>query len=216
MLRPEPGGRATLAKARAAGFEAFALPLFRIEPVAWQAPASPFDGLLLTSANAVRQAGEQLQLFRSLPAHAVGDATAAAAREAGLTVATIGNAGVEALLAGLPPSLRLLHLCGEHRRAPATASQPVTQVTVYRSAALADPPGLERLNGAAALVHSPRAGERLAELVGDRSATTIIAISPAAAAACGSGWAAVLAADRPSDEAMLSLAATLCEQSCRT
>ena len=61
ILRPEPGASATLARAAAAGIAAVAIPLFAIAPVDWVAPdAKAYDALLLTSANAVRFAGEQL------------------------------------------------------------------------------------------------------------------------------------------------------------
>jgi uroporphyrinogen-III synthase len=60
------------------------------------------------------------------------------------------------------------------------------------------------------LVHSPRAGRRLAELVESRGSIAIAAISKAAADAAGSGWAEIAIADQPSDEALLALAARLC------
>jgi aspartyl-tRNA(Asn)/glutamyl-tRNA(Gln) amidotransferase subunit C len=62
-----------------------------------------------------------------------------------------------------------------------------------------------------ALIHSPRAGSRLAALVGERRATRIVAISAAAAAACGTGWAAIDVADVPNEHAMLACLARVCE-----
>jgi uroporphyrinogen-III synthase len=62
------------------------------------------------------------------------------------------------------------------------------------------------------LVHSPRAGQRLAELVADRSSVVVAAISPAAAEATGSGWGAVEVADSPNDDALLALAERLCNK----
>ena len=62
------------------------------------------------------------------------------------------------------------------------------------------------------LVHSPRAGERLAHLLTRRADTAIAAISAAAAAAAGSGWEQVAVADQPTDEALLALAARLCNK----
>ena len=57
------------------------MPLFSVESLAWKVPdAASFDALLLTSANAVRQAGAGLTQLRGLPVHAVGAATATAAR----------------------------------------------------------------------------------------------------------------------------------------
>jgi uroporphyrinogen-III synthase len=63
-----------------------------------------------------------------------------------------------------------------------------------------------------ALIHSPRAGHRFAELAKDRSTIAIAAISEAAAAAAGDGWQSVAAAGQPSDEALLALAARLCNK----
>src|SRR4051812_49891863 len=116
VLRPQPGADATLGKARALGLDTVAVPLFEIEPVEWQAPqAAGFDGLLLTSANAVRFGGEGLGELRGLKVYAVGEATAEAARAAGFDVAAVGDGGVDRLLGPIEPDLRLLHLCGAGR-----------------------------------------------------------------------------------------------------
>lgn len=60
------------------------------------------------------------------------------------------------------------------------------------------------------LIHSPRSGHRFAELVGNRSSIAIVAISPAAADAVGSGWERVDTTSEPTDNALLALAARLC------
>lgn len=210
VLRPEPGASATVDKARELGLDAVATPLFQIQPVEWQPPEpGRFDGLLLTSANAVRCGGSGLQALRRLKVYAVGEATAAAARDQGFDIASAGDAGVERLLGSLDPELRLLHLCGEDRTDTGGAAQEITQVPVYRARQVANadpsPP-----RGAVALVHSPRAGRRLAELVRDQTTIAIAAISRAAADAAGTGWASVEVAERPTDEALLALAASLC------
>lgn len=205
VLRPEPGATATAERARVMGLTPVRHPLFAIRPVPWTHPEGEFDGLLLTSANAVRHAGP----LPALPVHAVGETTAAAARAAGAEVASVGEGGVEALLATLPAGLRLLHLAGEDR-VPATGSQQVEAVTVYR----AEPLGLPSagvVEGRVLLVHSPAAGRRVTELACDRALVRIAAISPAAAEACGAGWARVEAAAAPSDAALLPLAAELCK-----
>ena len=214
MLRPEPGASATIGRARALGLEAIGIPLFAITPLDWSVPeASHFDALLLTSANAVRCAGSGLDSLHSLPVHAVGSATGEAARQAGLEVASIGSGGIDQLLRDLPSGLRLLHLCGQHRVRPTEASDRIIAIPVYDSSAIASPEGLERLADAVVLVHSPRAGQRLAEVAPSRSTTIIAAISPAAAAACGEGWERVETAARPRDDALLSLGAMLCKHS---
>jgi uroporphyrinogen-III synthase len=217
VLRPEPGASATVERARRLGLDPVAVPLFTVEPIEWEAPdAAQFDGLLLTSANAIRLAGDELHRLRGLPVHAVGEATAEAAREAGFDIASSGEAGVERLLASIEPDLKLLHLAGEHRTETPEARQTITRATVYRSKAV-EAPDLSAAQGSVALVHSPRAGGRFAELLDaagvERRSVAVAAISETAARAAGSGWQAVEAADRPSDDALLALAARLCNNS---
>ena len=212
VLRPEPGASATVDRARALGLEAVAIPLFEVEPVNWEAPeAAAFDGLLLTSANAVRCCGEGLRSLRGLKVYAVGEATADAAREAGFDIAATGEAGVDRLLGPIEPGLKLLHLCGSDRYEPSRATQRITRVTVYRATPV-EAPDLSAAPGSVALIHSPRAGRRFAELVADRHAISIAAISPAAADAVGEGWWTVETAVRPNDDALLALAERLCDK----
>jgi uroporphyrinogen-III synthase len=211
VLRPEPGASATVKRARERGLETVAVPLFEIERVAWEAPdAAGFDGLLLTSANAVRHGGEAIAKLRGLPVYAVGDATAEAARGAGFDVAATGDEGMDRLLGSIEGGLRFLHLCGEDRREPSEPWHRITALPVYRAKPL-EKPGLSAARGAVALIHSPRAGRRFAELVDDRGSIAIAAISAAAAEAVGIGWQSVETAEAPSDEALLALAARLCD-----
>ena len=209
ILRPEPGASATLARATAAGIDAVAIPLFAIAPVEWVAPAaSDFDALLLTSANAVRHGGDQLAGLSALATYCVGEATAVAARDAGFAGAGAGAGDAAALVEQVPQGLRLLHLAGHDHRAMAG----VSAIIVYDSVIVDPPPSLDALNGSVAMVHSPRAGARLAELVEARGEISIAAISEAAAAACGNGWREVAAISAPGDGALLALAAALCQK----
>ena len=213
VLRPEPRASATVDRARAAGLDAVAVPLFEVEPVEWEPPeAGSFDGVLLTSANAIRVGGERLKELRGLKAYVVGDATAAEAREAGFDIAATGDSGVDRLLESIDSDLTLLHLCGADRREPTHASQAITAVPVY-CAVPVESPDLSDAPGRVVLIHSRRAARRFAELVSDRTSISIAAISPAAAAAAGEGWKSVDAANQPSDEALLALAVSLCNKS---
>ena len=210
VLRPEPSASATVGRARCRGLDAIAVPLFEIEPIAWTAPdGARFDALLITSANALRFGGEELQSLRGLPVYAVGAATAEATRHAGFDIAATGDSGVERLLASIEPDLKLLHLCGEDRRSKPDGAQRITPLVVYRARPRAAPQ-LNDLEGCVALIHSPRAGQRFAELVKDRESISIIAISAAAADAVGRGWHSIAAAERPDDDALLALAERLC------
>lgn len=208
VLRPEPAALTTATNAAHKGLDVRLHPLFRTISVDWEMPPGPFDGLLLTSANAVRHAGH----LPDLPVHAVGEATASKAQTAGATVVSVGKGGVDALLASVPENLRLLHLTGEERIAPCAPRQQIESVTVYRTEAL-PPPEPGSLLDAVLLIHSPAAGRRIADLDLDRSRIAIAAISPAAAAACGEGWQRCEAAPQPSDSALLFLAADLCKDS---
>ena len=215
ILRPEPGASATAERAKERGLEPATIPLFEIEVLDWDAPeAASFDALLLTSANAVRCGGEKLTELRSLPVHVVGKATADAAREVGFDVASTGESGVDRLLDSLEPDLKLLHLCGEDRKPPDEPRQSITAIAVYRARGIAA--DLSAAAGSAALIHSPRAGARFAELIDeagvDRTTIIVAAISQAAAQKVGEGWAAVEIAETPNDEALLALAARLCNK----
>lgn len=208
VLRPEPGNRATVKGTTSMGLEALACPLFRIEAFDWTAPdPRGFDAVLFTSANALRHGGSELARLTTLPALAVGPATAEAARASGFNVTMTGDDGVDALLAALPGTQRLLHVTGAEHRHPDT-SHIVETVVVYRALSL-EP---QIPSGAlVALVHSPRAGERFAAVVPNRATVSIAAISARAAAACGHGWAVVAVAPQPNDGALLAVAARLCQ-----
>jgi uroporphyrinogen-III synthase len=212
VLRPEPGASVTVQRAQELGLDAFSVPLFEIEPVAWSPPdPEDFDGLLLTSANTVRHAGEQIKTLTGLPVYAVGGATAEAARDAGFEIALAGPAGVDRLLGLVPPGLRLLHPCGEYRRMPSDPSHEITPLVV-QAAKPVGRPDLSAARNVVAMIHSPRAGTRFGELVGERRSILIAAISEAAANAVGTGWAAVEVADYLNDYGLLALAARLCDK----
>ncbi|MEO5774115.1 MAG: uroporphyrinogen-III synthase [Sphingomicrobium sp.] len=212
ILRPEPGASASLALAQELGIDAVSVPLFRIEPIGWKAPEpGSFDALLLTSANAVRCGGDELAQLRGLKAYAVGEATAEAARHAGFDIAGTGFAGVECLLGSIEPGQKLLHLCGEDRTDAGDTAHEIRTLVVYRSVELADPLGLAVAEVIA--VHSPRAGRRAAELVGERrSSIAVAAISAAAAEALGDGWLEIAIAEKPDDPSLLALAKELCDK----
>ncbi len=221
VLRPEPGATATSKRARRYGLNPVAIPLFEIVPLAWDAPdPGGFDALLLTSANAVRCGGDGLQSLRGLPVHAVGEATAAAARDSGFDIASHGDSNVDRLLSSIEGDIKLLHLCGEHRTAIAEPRQTITAIPVYRAQERDISLARDEVQGAIALIHSQRAASRFATLVdeanADRASIAVAAISPDVAAAAGDGWAAIEAAGTPTDEALLALAAQLCKKPVQT
>jgi uroporphyrinogen-III synthase len=196
-------------------------PVFRIVPLEWEAPdASAFDALVLTSANAPRHAGPQLTGFTHLPCFAVGEATAAGARAAGVREVRTGSSDGQAALdlAADAGARRLLHLCGREHVPLERPGVTVTRRLVYAAEpepALPQPAMAALAEGAVALIHSPRAAAHFAHLVDavgiDRGTVPLAAISAAAAEAAGTGWKDVTVAPAPRDEALLELAAELCQ-----
>lgn len=221
VLRPEPGASATVRAARALGFDTVSAPLFTVAAVAWDAPApQSVDAILLTSANAARLGGGTLATFRHLPVYAVGKATAAAAQAAGFETVIAGDADASAAvaLAGDSGVRRLLHLAGREHRAVNHPGVMMERRIVYAAEAVSALPAaaLAALGAdAVALLHSPRAARLFVDLAGaaglGRSGISLVAISMAARDAAGSGWATALAAERPTDTAMLAVAARLCD-----
>ncbi|MEA3034120.1 MAG: uroporphyrinogen-III synthase [Sphingomonadales bacterium] len=210
ILRPQPGAAESAARARAIGLEPVVAPLFTIRPVEWDLPEThAFDAVLLTSAHAARQVGGGG--LASLPCYTTGEATSRAARDAGFTDVRTGPSDGEAALALARGGgrTRVLHLCGrDHVALPG-----VERRIVYAADAAETLPDAARkalAGDAVALIHSPRAAALFAGLVDDRSRIRLALISPAAAAAAGEDWAEKAVAARPRDEALLEVAAKLC------
>lgn len=213
ILRPEPGAQATWVRAEAAGMTAELVPLFGAGPMDWTVPdPAPFDGLLLTSANALRFAGKGLAALSALPAWCVGAATAEAARAGGLDVRHIGTSDAQAVLsvAAEQGVRHLLWLAGEARSAlTPPPGLTISLRIIYHASAL--PVATEALRGpAVVLIHSKRAARRLAALAPDRAALSVVAMSTAVAEAAGPGWRAVAVAPQPDDGEMVAMAAKLC------
>ena len=206
-----------MARARAFELDVRAVPLFVIKPVSWTAPEpSSYVGVLLTSASALRLAGPDLGLFTHLPAFAVGGVTANLAREAGFVSVVEGDSDVTRLV-GKIATLglhRLLHISGAEVRPFDPYGVVIDRCIVYSADPVALPAALAPIMAErpVVLIHSPRAGARLAELVEpeERTRIALVAISANAAEAAGVGWEEVAIATEPRDEAMLNEAARLC------
>lgn len=221
IVRPEPAAHRTAARAATLGLEPIIAPLFAIRALGWDAPApDAVDAVMLTSASAPLHAGPQLARFRSLCCYCVGAATAAAAKDAGFLDIRTGPSDGAALveLMARDGVQRALHLRGEdHIALPDPGFEIVARDVYAAVAADALPPEARAAltGGALALLYSPRAARLFAELVDGaalaRDAVRIAAISPAALAAAGPGWRLAAAAARPSDDALLELAAELCQ-----
>ncbi|WP_291847450.1 uroporphyrinogen-III synthase [Bradyrhizobium sp.] len=98
VTRPHPDDEATARALRARGFDVLRAPMLRFEPVPFQDDADArYGAVIVTSANALRAIASHLAGSRllKLPLFAVGDHTAAAARDAGFgeVIASGGDAG---------------------------------------------------------------------------------------------------------------------------
>lgn len=221
VVRPRPGADRTLEAARAMGLDAAAYPLFAVEAVPWEpVPREAVDALLLGSANALRHAGPRLADYAGLPAYAVGETTARAAREAGLDVVTTGTGGLQPVLDGVAPAhRRLLRLAGrKHTPLLEPAGVTLIERVVYASVPVAMERGLEQALRAPALVllHSGEAAAHFALSCAAagiaRERIALAAIARGVAARAGDGWAQVRSASRANDAALLALAAEMCQE----
>ncbi|MEO6718264.1 MAG: uroporphyrinogen-III synthase [Novosphingobium sp.] len=220
VIRPQPGCDATAQAALALGLAAFAYPLFEVSSVNWVPPnPEDFDALLIGSANVLRHGGSGLARYRGMPAYAVGEITAVAAREAGMNIAKVGEGGLQDLLGSLATDhQRLLRLTARKRVAlnpPPSVS--ISEAVTYASEPHAMPPELAELLGGSAVVllHSGEAARHFSAECDarqiPRSKIAIAALGARIAEAAGHGWAAVEAAPQPRDEALLALACRMCQ-----
>ena len=98
VTRPHPDGETTAASLRARGFAVLSAPMLRFEPLPFHDDEDvQYGAVVATSANALRGIESQLagSALLKLPLFAVGEHTAAAARQAGFTSVAIasGDAG---------------------------------------------------------------------------------------------------------------------------
>ena len=217
ILRPQPGADETAARARGLGLEPVVAPLFTVRALPWTPPdPAGFDAVMLTSASAGRRAGDGMTPFTALPCYAVGEASAAAAAEAGFADVRVGVEDGAALLLMMAEQgvRRAFHPCGADHLALGHPAIAVTRIPVYAADAAERLPDEARAalrGGAIALLHSPRAARLFAGLAGARGEIAIAAISARTARAAGEGWGSVSIAPRPRDQALLELAAKLCQ-----
>ncbi len=209
VTRPLPGGEATAERLRALGHQVTLTPLMMTQPRAWAPPAAAPAAIMVTSAFAARLAGPAAHAFHALPCFAVGNATAAAARNAGFTDVRDGGGTAQALLdtVAATGATNILHLAGEDRTAVVVpASLTATTITVYSARLM--PLTVEPINIDWVLLYSPRTAAHFAaechRLGVPRAKIAIAAISAAAIGAAGPGWARAIAAETPDEDALLA------------
>ncbi len=220
IIRPEPGASATAARARQAGWHVIAEPLFAVRALPWTFPAdTEYDALLVGSGNALRHSGSALKNLAHLPVYAVGEKTAALAKQHGFAVAQSGGGGLAALLPALKTDQRqnILWLSGRDYVPLPNHDLTIARIETYVSAPLPMPDALATIldQGAVIALHSARAAVHFrteALHAGlDPAKISLACFGPRIAEAAGTGWAAIGIAKSHDDEALLEVARQLCQ-----
>jgi uroporphyrinogen-III synthase len=204
VARAEPGAQATAARLSALGHEPVVAPVLQVRLLDADLDLAGIAALAFTSANGVRAfAGRETS--RRWPVFAVGEATAAAAREAGFTqVESAGGdvAALAALIEARRPGLVLHPAAVEVAGDLAPRGVSVRTVAVYET--LAARPAIDLGDVDAVLVHSPRAARVVAEMAAG-SELAAFALSPACAAPLLAAGVKVTVAAEPNETALLTL-----------
>lgn len=121
VSRPEPAATRTAAQLRERGHWPLVAPVLVSCPTRTPLPDGPFDGLVLTSGNALAALDERaVARLAGVSVFTVGARTAEAAIRAGLGPVREGSGDAVALAGliteALPPGARLLHLAGAERK----------------------------------------------------------------------------------------------------
>ena len=172
VTRAEPGASATAERLRALGFDPLVSPVLEVRPLDVPIDLHGAAALAFTSANAVR-AFARLEPDRVLPVFAVGEATAEAARDAGFSAVETADGDVSALarlIAARRPALVLNPTAAEPAQDLAAllapAGVPVRTAALYETVPAEPTQALAALEAVSTvLVHSPKAGLRLARLL---------------------------------------------------
>ena len=221
ITRASPGAEATAERLRALGHEPAVAPVLEVRGLPGPIDLTGVGALAFTSANAVRVFAAR-SAARSLPVFAVGAATATAADAAGFPNIVSADGDVDALArviranagsidgvvlhpAAAEPAgdlIGALAKCGVEARAVTTYETVPAEVP----AAVLD--ALPALDGV--LIHSPRAGRRVAEILRGRPAPNLVAycLSPQISATLTMlEMGRVTTAPLPTEDALLSLLA---------
>lgn len=214
ITRAQPEADRTAEKLRALGADAVVAPLLEVKDRAFDADIAGMQALLFTSANGVRATARKIT-DRALPALAVGDATARAARDAGFQDVRSAGGDVAALSALANGSLNpkggtLLYLSGADVAADLVgwliaAGFTATRRIVYEARVVPALPAVYSQPFDIIAFHSARAARAFAALGAPNAARMSAAcISDAVAAAAGAKvkWGRVIVASAPQDEAL--------------
>jgi uroporphyrinogen-III synthase len=224
VTRAQPGAGETAARLRTLGRRPWVAPLLAVESLAGvEISLQGVGALAFTSANAVR-AFAALQPRRDLAVFTVGDATAAAAHQAGFVAVRSADGDVAALarvVAEAAPAGAVLHpgaetLAGDLAGALREAGLPARTLALYRTVVVGDPGagGAPPATLDTVLLHSPRAAGALAGYLAarppafDPQRLQALGLSAACVAPLrGSGLKSLRAAETPNEDALLALLA---------
>ena len=210
VTRARPGADRTAERLSALGFTPVVAPLLAIRALPVHLDLTAVEALAFTSRNAVKVFAERSPL-PSVPVFAVGDATAAAARQAGF--ADVRSAGgdlsaLAALIRAEAAGLSILHPCATEPAGDLAAlvgdAARVAALAVYEAQVIAT---VGPHHWDAVLIHSPRAGRALAAGLGREQAKgrLAVALSPAAAAPLERlPFAGIRVAAAPTEDALLA------------
>jgi uroporphyrinogen-III synthase len=237
VTRPEPDAFSTQARLQALDIEAFVAPVMtRVTLDASLPPAEGFTAMVLTSANAVRALIDRdvVERYKHLPVFAVGDRTAADATAAGFVkVSSAAGAFADLInamaIANVPGPI--FYPAGKHQSADlakALAPRGVMVVTakVYDMVAVDALPAeiLSELGTSisAVLLYSRRTATIFAELAQSltreqRSKLAMLCIAEAVAEPLlEARFNRISLADRPDEDAMMSLALAFAREQSET
>jgi uroporphyrinogen-III synthase len=222
ITRAAPDAMRTADNLRALGAEPVLAPLLTIAPHAFEADLAGVQALLFTSANGVRAFTDAIQA-RHLRVLAVGDATAAEARNAGFpqvqSAAGDGTALAAFAIASLDPGAgRVLHISGDHVAgdiigALQEAGFAAERRIAYNSIAVTQLPSTLTDEIDTILFHSARAAEIFVSFGAPRANQLTAACLSAAVARAASDsperrivWARLIVSPHPREDALLHAA----------
>jgi uroporphyrinogen-III synthase len=217
ITRAEPGASRTAEKLRALGHEPVVAPLLQVQVLPGAIDLDGVGALAFTSGNGLRAFAERSadpDFGRALPVFAVGDATAAAARKAGFADVASAAGDLDALARLIVAQAGRLHgtvlapgprePAGDLPGALAAHGVAARPLALYETLPLAPPTDMGLVD--AALIHSPKAAERLAAVMAGAPGPAAYCISPAAAAPlAGRPFARVEWAALPDEDSLLAL-----------
>ena len=210
VTRARPGADRTAERLSILGFTALVAPLLDIRPRDVDPDLAGVEALAFTSRNGVEAFADRSP-DRARPVFAVGDATAARAREAGFADVRSAAGDLRALAALIRAEgagLSILHPCAAEPAGDLAAlvgdAARVSPVAIYEAVetAATAPDAWD-----AVLIHSPRAARALAARLSAEAAAARVAIAVSVAAArplVSLGFAEVRTAEAPTESSLLA------------